>query len=462
MKKMCVFLVMAAVITGTVLAQNLPAPISITGEKFEFDAVLTTSTEARYSADIFSSYVDDFIGVNDYDPQTTTFLFLGGYGSTGKANDGIDDTEIITPAPYALSTGLATRIKSMYLGLYYAGNFVNANGWDNGKSGDNAATSAEATWKNNVAVLFGNLPLGAIRLDLIMDATDKTLTSDNKNITGTVGQGIITALTWGNNTGKLSPHFTLAFRFPDYGLTTSGKNNKDKSENYSNAVLGIAGGTGYDLNDTSSFSADVLIQGNFGKSTIGQTSYSEKGPFWTFVDLEYSKELALGSRAALGLKPKVAIAFKLYDPDVNNDGDTTNAPAETTFETQIGLDAGFKFKATNKFTLYTGATLNVFDWVAWGVSGGEKSAGGGSWKIDGMGWDTSAYGQNTLGVGLVFAPDEHLSVGCGLNALLDKLVEIDLQKMQVRAGGFWTSVNDQHFLGDWSGTYFDLTVSYKF
>jgi hypothetical protein len=468
MKKLFAVLAAFLLISGTLAAQAFPG--SITGEKFGFDAVQTSSTEARYSAGRFGSYIDDFVGVNDYNGQTKTFLFLGGFG-------GSDDNVAITDPPtVGLSAGFAAALKSLYLGIYFGGDLIQGEGTDDGKTDDGTIRS-RGIWNNYIAVLVGNLPFGALRLDLIMDGDEVSTTKTDRKKTSETGSGIMTALTWGNNLGKLSPRVSLGIQWPDHTFSKPQGPDEDATTNtYEGGSLAIKAGTGYTLNDTSSLSADLILDFGFHEErTVNKSpdyKYSRNGPFLGFIDVGYSKKLALGDKLALGIKPNLTVGLKIHDPNDNDDGDKTDTAAQTTFETKIGLDAGLEFKAFKKFTFYTGASLNIFDWVAWGVSGGDPKGGGGSWQISGIGFeagtptDTFYKGEskNHLGVGLVFAPDEHLSIGCGLNALLDKFFVVDLEEMQIRAGDLWNSFRDENWLGNfWStGTTIDLTVSYTF
>jgi hypothetical protein len=141
----------------------------------------------------------------------------------------------------------------------------------------------------------------------------------------------------------------------------------------------------------------------------------------------------------------------------------------------LGFDAGIKARLPgkfNKFTLITGAGINIFDWYVQGISGGENPAakGNSAWKITGLGWNEETFTANgTLGIGTVFTPNDNLSVGFGLSTLLDNLIQINIVDMTVKPGAFFTT--DQPgisgegkgpFGGLFKGTTLDLTVSYRF
>jgi hypothetical protein len=453
MKKIFCSLVIAMAITTAVSAQ-------IIGDKYNLSAVPTTSTEARYSAGRFGSYVDDFIGVNDYDPAVKTFFFLGGFPSGESVNT--------TDNPgYDLSVGLGKSIGASTLGLYFGGGLLSASGTDNGLEVEytKATEKATATWDSNIAILFGNPSLGAFRLDLLLNATD-TSTSYNGKLRTSTGQSITTALSWGKSLKKnLAAHATLGILWPNYtGSNLDELNDTTKSETYTGGGLALTGGL-----SAGDLSADITLQLGFADKTIyGKNSVTTDAPFWTFVDIGYAKTLDLGEQFAIGIKPNASIGLRIWDPNITTtvkDATNTDAVAETTFEVRAGFDVGFKFKLKKSFTLYTGASLQIFDWYAWGVSGGDAKAGGGGWKFAGLAFDTTKWTNSSkLGFGLVYAPNANLSVGAGLNTLLDKFVSIDLENMQVSTNNPFGDANN--FLtaagSVFDGMTFDLTLSYQF
>ncbi|MDR2343820.1 MAG: hypothetical protein LBD86_04730 [Spirochaetaceae bacterium] len=456
MKKILLSLAAAFTVAGALAAQS-PDPDTLSpiidGE-FPFDAGQIESVESRYSAGLFSSYADDFLGVNDYDGEVNTFAVLGGGAAQGAGFFG---------------AGLATQLKSLYLGVYYGGNFVEGKGYDNGKDGDDAATHSESKWKNNVILLLGNLSFGALRFDIAMDTEDEYDTAGGEKSEAQTMGDFVTSVTWGNNFGKLSPHVSVGFKWP---ATYFKKVSDDiTNETSSGAELGLKVGTLYTPDDTSIVSGDLVLQGNFG--TSGKTNdndYSEKGDFAVFLSGGYSKTVPAGDRLTLKFKPAVALGLKIDDTAGESGGQEYKNPTYTTFEFDFGLSAGIEVKLHRLFKLYSGARLNVFNALVQGASGGDPEAGGGAWKLRGISWNipetTNAGGANTnnLGLGLVFAPNDNLSVGCGLNTILDKLFYFDLTTMRFYAGDFWKSGNFgiQNLTGGiLDGTTLDLTLSYK-
>jgi len=126
MKKVLFMVVAALIISGTVWGQNDPFPIPgpvIDGIFDLGNAVPTMSTEARYSAGQFTTDVDNFINVLDYNPAIGTFFFLGGFPDNGTVN-----TTDVLGDNNRISLGAGKTFGFGYLALYYGGNLIRASG----------------------------------------------------------------------------------------------------------------------------------------------------------------------------------------------------------------------------------------------------------------------------------------------------------------------------------------------
>jgi hypothetical protein len=467
----------------TVPAQPTPNPIldgiSIDG----FNAVRTLSTQARYTQGLFTSDVDDFINVNAYNPNIGTFFFLG---ASPVGND------VITTNPITgLSLGFARSFSNFYLGLYFGGRMFNAEGeTDSGNgiwvAGSTAKASwATANWDISLAVLLGTQNLGAFRLDLILAGTDHISKLDGKTVgTGGTGTnygdryitgnpGAIIAGTWGNDLSDvLAAHIGLGFRFADYVLMSipnmpSGF--PSKATTYTDAVWGINGGIAYDLNTVSTLEMDLTLFGDFGTSTkpdVGPST-KEPGSFGLAIDAALVNTFVPMAGLELGLKPYAGMGFLADPSDVGAD---ING-----FELVLGVDAGLKARLPgklNKFSLVTGAGLNIFDWYTASLTDRPApSKDVSAWRIDGIGFRAETLGPGgQLGLGLILDPNQNLSIGFGINALIDGLFVLNLQTMRITPGTFFQGVgnttagpNTGSFLtGLFTNTAIDLTVSYKF
>ena len=504
MKKIVFLLIVALVISGAVWAQIGPGfddpfagiplpPIPSIGGSFAgvffdmFSAVPTSSTEARYSAWRFSSDVDDYIDVNYYDPKIGTFFFLGGFpqGNT------VDKTDVLTedngsPFDYAVSFGFGKTLKAFYLGVYYGGSIVNAIGGKDGSSPN--LKFSEYLWRNNLALLVGTHGYGAFRLDMILDTETASLKSDSDPLAKTREYAPSFALTWGGiQLAGMDPYVTIGFAFPEkytWGLVSPTK----KLTYQEGGGFALQAGINYDLSDTSSLSADMVVGGFFGEklkgdkeaestfdwvtetgSATGKVNLKTGGVFAIAAKVGYSQKLDFG-KLAIGFKPKVTLGFLRNNNNVSGDVSQKN-PSDNMFNLYGSMDMGFKFQANPKVALYTGASLQVLNYLRLSHSGGDPKNKSKEWAFNGLAWDDSAWNggaTNTLGFGMTITPVKNLVIGCGLNTFLDKLFTINLREMKIESGDFFDQAkNDSGNIGGWAGYLFqdltfDLTVSYKY
>jgi hypothetical protein len=463
-------------------AQPTPNPIldriSIDG----FNAVRTLSPQARYTQGLFTSDVDDFINVNAYNPSIGTFFFLG--ASPVDPNNAGGPHVIITDPVDGLSLGFAHSFSNFYLGLYFGGQMLDAEGVNDSGNGTYGPGTAKASWATanwdiSLAVLLGTQNLGAFRVDLIFRGTDNISKYDGKTVgNGTDNQGygdryIIgdpgarIAGTWGKDLSDvLAAHFGLGFRFANYTLFSNPSlpsTVNSKTTTYANAQWGLNGGIAYDLNTISTLEADLTLFGDFGTSTnpnVG-SSTKEPGSFGLAIDAALVNTFVPMAGLELGLKPYAGLGF-LADP-------SDAGPNANGFELVLGVDAGLKARLPgklNKFSLVTGAGLNLFDWYTASLTdwpGAAKNVS--AWQIDGIHFRPETLGNNgQLGLGLILDPNQNLSIGLGINALIDGLFVLDLVQMQITPGTFFDgTVTAGSFLsGLLTTTAIDLTVSYKF
>ncbi|MDR3148077.1 MAG: hypothetical protein LBU00_06875 [Treponema sp.] len=442
-----------------------------------FNAVRTLSTQARYTQGLFTSDVDDYIDVNAYDPAIGTFFFLG---ASPVGNN------VITTNPInGLSFGFARSFSNFYLGLYFGGQLVGARGQSDSGNGtlqagsDKKASWATSNWDISLAILYGSEALGGIRLDLTLIGTDTISTFDGKTIGNgntnasygnrytTGGLGAIIAGSWGKDLNDtLAAHATLGFRFPDYVLysnPSAPSGTLSKRTTYSNAMWIINSGIAYDLNEVSTLEADLSLGGDFGSVTtpdVGSKT-TEPGSFGLVVDAALVNIFTPVAGLELGLKPYAGLGFVADPGEVLADAGR--------FEFALGVDAGLKAQLPgklNKLSVVTGAGLNIFDWRT--ISNSDTpspSKEGSAFWIGGIGWKDETLGPSgQLGIGLVLDPSPNLSIGFGINALLDGLFIVDLTTMRVTPGSFFAGGTPGGFLTGLfdSSVSIDLTVSYKF
>jgi hypothetical protein len=493
MKKVILFLLVVAITAGALWGQsgndnfaasNLRNVIEEVGFG-SFFADETVSTEKRYSAGIFSSYADDFMWFTSWDADVGTFLLLGGYPASDT--DVANTDPYLTPDKYKLNFGFAKSLKAGYLGVYYGGDLVTASGTNNGLSGDDSVVESESQWTNRLAVLYGKEGLGGIRLDILLDGSEYIDTSVNgKPVNSTVTSAPQIALGWGNALANgMEVYGQLGYKFADMTIT-SDPESKKKDTKWDTSTLALQAGIWIPLasseNSESSLSVDFLIGNIFGASgsgdlTLTDAKYSYNGVFLIGADASYKQVINLG-KLSLGFQPGVTIGFIYDDSQSGTSGSTTyDGTKETGFELAAGVNIGFKFQATEKISLYTGLGLDILNFKAGGYSEGkdakyDKDKGettkvkSSAWQVSGFEWRQSTLSNSKLGFGLTFAPAENIVIGAGLNALLDRIIYFDFNKMQLGTG-FNQSSDDGSELGWLSKNIFgdlqfDLTITVKF
>ncbi|MDR0669540.1 MAG: hypothetical protein LBF95_05620 [Treponema sp.] len=466
---------------------NLPAQTPKALDAFsidDLDAVPTVSTQARYSAGIFTSDVDDYIDVNAYDPDIGTFFFLGGFPADSTSTVDVTDPITGSTSPYTVSFGLARTFSSFYLGLYFGGSFVNANG---ARSDIAKTTHSYGDWDAKLAALLGFEQFGGLRLDLSVDGAANTSKFDGDEV-GTGGTSTTYgttysnartafALSWGKALAEnLDVNAKFGIRFPTYMLNGTG-NTAEKI--WTGGLWGLKGGASYALNEISTLDAALTIGGAMGtrRKRDGKTA-TTSGNFGVIIEAALSNTFSPSAGLELGVSPNLGLALN-GNGNTSKDyaGNKTNGPNITLFEFVLGLDAGIKVQLPgklNKVSLVSGAGLALFDWYTQSSSGGDpKQKRVSSWAIERVSWNDDTLAANgNLGFGLVFDPNANLSVGFGLNAILDNLVTINLATMEVSPGTFFTNAQpgiaggtSGLFGGLFGGTTpieIDLTVSYKF
>lgn len=447
MKKLTLALVIALVTSGAVWAQPTPpAPGEVLGGIFDqFNAVPTMSTEARYSGGIFGSMVDDYISVNYYDSKVGTFLFTGGYPSGSS----VEDTAYPT---YALNLGLGKTLKNSYLGLYYGGSFFSAEG--NNDGGSPATKTSARVWANNVALLLGTSNFGAFRLDLIINTISAEFPSGTTTVKGYINAPSF-ALTWGMPS-SLHPYIKVGYKLPDKIVLNLPPDFTARV----NSRIGVQAGLNYDLNDTSSVSGDIVIGGQLGSTgkILGE-KIRLGGVFATGLRGAYKKTFDFG-KFSMGFQPNVAFGLAVDNSDDLKKPTKVDYPAELDFEFRAGVNFGIKFRPTQKFAFFTGASLNLFDLRTISYAGGDTKNDSSAWDIDGFYFnDSYLTSKGRLGFGMTFEPIRNLVIGAGLNGFLDRFFAFNLSKMRVEND----MENSSNFLyAIFNGMTFDLTISYKF
>jgi len=470
MKKVVLFVMVTIFITSMAWGQAETRDL-LDGNVFDaFNVVPTESVESYTSFGVFGSMIDDFIHVNYFDPQVGTFAFMGGIHDNSLNQSWIN-------------FGFAKTFGFGYLGVYYGGHLVNAEGYREKLDADNKDLNSlyeesEATWRNSIAVLFGTRNIGAFRLDLQIDSVTDY---DNDNGSGetNINPGLLFGITWGGvDFFGLNPYITLGVQLPTARIINAADDDTSRNKSYtrtdySGGFFGIQ--TGVDLD--SGIWGDLSLIFNFDNSSIGEVAAPGTGS--TKVNRTWGGDGFLGGirvgyantwdagRLSFGIGPELRMAFgasTYYLTDKENSDNNIelkDSPTYTNFQLQAVFNTGLKFQVTEKFNLYTGLGLQFFDFQSGSMdlTSGKDKYHETEWLFDGIEWIS---GQ--LQFGLTFTPIEGLIIGADISSFLGRFFTVNPATM--RASTVFANSNANN-TGDWATSFFrnlsfGLTVSYQF
>ncbi|MDR3019917.1 MAG: hypothetical protein LBU66_03320 [Treponema sp.] len=438
MKKIVIMLIAVMLICGNAFTQ--------VRDDFNdlFDAVMTESTESRYSGGAFGSDVDDYINPAFYDPEIGTFFFMGGKPAGSSIN--IDAaTPILNSTNISFGFGKTLGRKTAegeedstssgtgYLGLYYGGSFVDAKGGSTAAGKDDKAESAhDATWRNRLAILYGTGSMG-LRFDFIMpDTNDAVYFYDNKLASHEITNAPSLALGFGTIIGGDEEKngnavwATLGFKFPDALVITDFSQGAEEEVKKSatiltGAILGIKAGGLFELDEASAFLGEIYLNAEFPGSASGDKDVLGMDPFTAFGEFgiglytEYQKALVFGP-ATVKFMPNMYLDFTSKSNDVNVKN-VDKKPADNDFMLTPGITVGAEYRH-DKIAIYSALGLRFFQWDVYNSTGGKNEKDYLTWEFKGIAWDTSMLTStnNYLGFGITFTPIEGLVFGAGITA----------------------------------------------
>ncbi|MDR0302867.1 MAG: hypothetical protein LBI04_11235 [Treponema sp.] len=284
------------------------------------------------------------------------------------------------------------------------------------------------------------------------------------------------ALTFGINTlGALKPFVKVGYGFgaTETKADPDGKNEATRDDG---GKFLLQAGMNYELNETQAIYADLTLGMDFAGSYSGKAkdqfgAASDKqeigDSYMGIVLYTHFDQTVNADKITVKFNPNISVAYLGYDK-VNSEAkgdDKANLPSYSWFGIKTGVDLGVEYKHNEKFAFYTGAGLRLFQWG--NMSGNPaKDVENGAWGFQGIQWDNGKWNGSTLGFGTVFTPSENLSIGAGLNTLIDRFVKIDLKAMNVSLGEFFEDTSSANavdgLISRFDGIKFDITVSYKF
>ena len=485
----------------------------------QFNAVRASSVENRYSKGIFSSMVDNYINVREYDPETGTFFFLGGFPTiTGLAaqNAAVPNANNPLNASY-LNFGLAHTFDFGYMAFYYGGNLATNRGHTNFTAENKSIAASEtnkdetvkftqSVWNNRLAVLFGTADLGAFRLDLIFDNSGTGQENQkavregisNREYEGKrTGQGGRIGITWGGmEIAGLNPYATIGFKLPDgYNIShtrPSGTGSLTETwEQKQDTEFGLQVGASHE----SGLWGDLGIHNASGSETLSETytgvvpaavktntEYSNNGTFGLALRAGYYKAFDAGP-VSFGFNPIIGFGLSSRDysytnktlPATANNDISQDMYKESRTQIKTDLNLGLKYQVSEKFCLYTGAELRLFDFRSVSRSGGNDNRSttpvthhtyngrdeAKAWNFNGILWNTT-----TVDIGLTFTPIENLIIGAGIETFMNNIFTANVATMRVESGDWFQPGNDrQNILGQalelFRPVRLNLTVSYQ-
>jgi hypothetical protein len=267
--------------------------------------------------------------------------------------------------------------------------------------------------------------------------------------------------------GQLSPYATLGFKFAD----KESQNIDGKKASHSDGdILGFTAGVYYDFTELSAVSAELIIGGQFAESFSGDKDvltrdpYKKGGAFLVGLQTDYEFKYEINT-FSFGLKPNLKTGLISVSHKDSRSG-APDLPSDNYFTLSMGLDTGLRYKPSDIFAFYTGVGLRFFEWNTHNKTGGgsDYETKESEWEVNGIEWVEESLIRGNLGFGLTFTPNNYVSVGFGLNSILNNLVELNLKDMTIKAGPIWGQ-NKGNF-GSWiSGVFqnvtLDLTLSLR-
>ena len=460
MKKFALLAMVVVFIAGMAWGQSTATQDLLGGTLFDaFNVVETESVEYHLSQGIFSSLVDDYIDVSLYDAGIGTFLFLGGFYDTTFLNG------------TRLSFGYGQTLGAGYLGVYYGGTLVTASGGStkadmNDNSLDSLTSNSTANWDNSLAVLFGTNSIGAFRLDMNFD-TASSYTSQNVENETRFNNGILIGLTWGGlDLMGFSPYVTLGVQMPNQTITTEKDEAKDdigytlitSTGGFFGLQLGAVHDSGlwgdlsllFNFNDT--YNGETPKTGG-GSDKVNIVDGQTRGGFLAGLRGGYTNSWEFG-KLAIGIGPELNMAFHsrtaFYtdNENKNNNQEAKDSPVFSEFQLKGLVNAGIKVQANDKFNVYTGIGLQIFDWQIAGYTSTPKDSkdtySGDDWRFYGINWLEPT---QFLNLGLTFQPMQGLIIGADISSFVNRFITIDPKTMQVST--VFASSGESN-IGDWA------------
>jgi hypothetical protein len=360
--------------------------------------------------------VDNFVNLNDWqrvNPEKYYF-FLGGGASVSS--------------PAGLRAGYATNKDFGYMGIFFSGDIINANGGSNENSGLADGTSLKQTttaWNDNIVLFYGNETIGAIRLDVLLTGTtNETITEGGDADNSSSNGNVTTSVGWGKNFtvagGTLKPNATIGVYW--------GANSKfkDGGKDFEASGLVLTGTTPTGLNDTKlgvklgatwafgprlwySIGADwTLAVGLGGEAKYnGKEVYKQPGAVTNMINLTYNQIIAFNEKLTFNFRPNIGIGFS--SQAYRNDADSVDNGTRSAFRLTPSVTLGAVYQIKPIIGIFAGAYIPFLSFYSATTKEGSDNDNDtknlSNWRLAGIGWHGGVAPVGVpVSLGLSFAP----------------------------------------------------------
>jgi hypothetical protein len=360
--------------------------------------------------------------------------------------------------------------------------------------------------------MFGMASWGAIRLDLSVDTDTQSsrITDERSSIDPTIERerGPTTVgLTWGGmQIAGFNPYVTIGFRTADrlrykfvheieLGDPASPQIQvrTDTGSESSGGSLGLQLGVSHETGLWGDFSIGGNFNGRIKEveydrdwnvdtgrwvETRDEIDLSPGGVFAFGLRLGYYKTFDAGP-VSFGFEPMVRLGYARTNLNVKDNlvaaNNTYKLASLNHFDLDTSLALGIKFQLSQKFALFTGAEIGLFNWRTASYSGGDEVVIAGVqvddlrsseriWEVNGVRWGTGDSG-GALRFGMTFEPTEGLIIGANFTGFINNLVRFEPGTVMA-PGPYWAAAQDSNnFIGALAAlvptSSIELTVSYQ-
>jgi hypothetical protein len=244
---------------------------------------------------------------------------------------------------------------------------------------------------------------------------------------GTASGSMTFLLSYGNTfAGKYKLDVTAGYATSESVDVTGGQVGPHifKFNQTQNSKIYLKLGGGYNLNDTSSVDGDyslIVMPGLQWEQTIGyaETSHKAEGNFQHIINLSYSKTFNFDEQISMRIKPNLNLDILLEKDIYESESGKTDNGRQTTVKIIPSIAMGLQYKASPRLSLYTGTTIQLFEYA---TRDGEKGADGinGAY-LNGSGFDIIQGTDTSFDIGASLVLTDTLSLDFNVRTLINSI-----------------------------------------